>query len=572
MDSDLIEGLIWLVVLVIAPLVQRLLKGKEQEPDWGEPPAYPDELPDEPYPEDVAPPGYPEHEGPMPYPGTAAPYPGDYEQPEWTPLPPAAPVVVDPWAEERAELEASLQTLEDDANAIARDARTARATRRFAEVVDDWVGPRIDELQGALRYAKGPPPAEVIHGQSDVELVLAQVESFIGQRRNPVLNAKLGDADAFAESCYRPIAEFAYAEGLGLTSNFPVCQLGPVDMGIYTGFIPTGIAPISLPSRFFERILWWPALAHEIAHDFYFATPGFDRGLREHLGLPGQARGSAPLRFDSQGLTVHELHRVFGGWLEELFCDVFGTLMVGPAYAYAAMELFADPSDPMNVARVWVSRDGRGYDEHPPRHLRMIAIAHILDEISESDDAAIVREEWARRHGGDPESILFPMGHQLLGLPVEPLADIVKDIAHRIHDDQLRVLSGYRLADVPGVDWGPHEKAEAERVARELLSGKVPHYTNARSVVAGAVFAWRQAPDREAQLMALARRDIRAVGTTEDSPDAYDLDLFLGRGKRGGVSPREAFILHTILAPSPAVRRMGLGPKFGSVIGRRVGR
>ena len=36
---------------------------------------------------------------------------------------------------------------------------------------------------------------------------------------------------------------------------------------------------------FFERAAWWPAIAHEIGHDFLAAVPELDGRLRAQLGL-----------------------------------------------------------------------------------------------------------------------------------------------------------------------------------------------------------------------------------------------------------------------------------------------
>ena len=38
------------------------------------------------------------------------------------------------------------------------------------------------------------------------------------------------------------------------------------------------------------------------------------------------------------GRVVAQIERLLSAWFEEIFCDVFGTLMLGPAYGYAMLE------------------------------------------------------------------------------------------------------------------------------------------------------------------------------------------------------------------------------------------
>jgi hypothetical protein len=506
----------------------------------------------------------------------------------------------DQWDEARGQLRSRLDEIVAHATSVAKRARVERATNRFVGPLEEFVIPRARALLAELERTNAAPPPQASLLASELELVSAQIESFIGQRQNAALRATLGDADAFAMSCYEPVAEFARAHRLNLTSNLPVTEFG-YDMAIWTAFIPTGIAPIWVPRDFFERIAWWPALAHEIAHDFYNATEGLDEGLRDQLGIVPHEVGTHPLAFTAEGLSMHELYRVFGGWFEELFCDVFGTLMCGPAYAWTLIDHFASPHQPSEIARVRTDRTGRRYDEHPPRHLRLVAVAQVLEDIGQYDDAERVRDEWADLHGGDPEGTYFPVSGQLLGVPTEPLASIAAEIAHRLYSEQLTALSGYRLADVPGVDYGPHANQEAERVMRELLAGRAPHKTIARSVVSGAVLAWREAPERESEIIELARSAIAAVGTFEHAPDAYSGDAYarphdgayarphdgayarphdgayarphdgayarphgdayaLGledQWQAGEASARDAFILHTILSRPRVLQRMG---------------
>lgn len=496
-----------------------------------------------------------------------------HEQLDAEPLPDESPVVmptaaVDPWAAERQVLTGRMEGLIAEGTALAQAVRRDRATHRFAETLQAQV---VSRSQSALEQVARPgePVPDWAYGVADeVELVLAQIVVFVQQRRDAQLLAQLGDADALALRCYEPLFDFARAHQVGLTSGVPVTQLGGYELAIWTGFLPTGLAPIFLPVGFFEELYWWPAIAHEIGHDFLAASPSVDARLRAQLGLPDEEQGSMPLRFSRDAIKRSELERIFGGWLEEIFCDVFGTLMLGPAYGYAMEALFARPDDPSRVLRIRRDRTGRRYDAHPPRHLRVIMVAAVLDLAGQQDDAQQLLTSWAERHGGEPQVLILKRRGADISLPLAPVVDIALQLVARIYGQQLDALAGYRLADIPGLDWGPHEESQAKNVKDAVLAGRVPRTSNPRSVIAGAVLARRDAPDKARAMLTLARRAIAAVGTAEHAPDAYamsDADL----PAAGHLDLREAFILHTVLAPPPSARRGGAARRRGGLVGRR---
>ncbi len=472
----------------------------------------------------------------------------------------------DPFADERALFQERLTQLISVAGVVSRDARQERAIVPFAETIDDFVIPRatvLEEEIEELARRQAPVTPELHQAVGELDLVMAQLEVFIGQRRNPVLLPMLGDADALALNCYRSTLDFACARDLKLTSARPVTQVGGrYDLAIWTGFIPTGLAPIFLPGGFFDNIMFWPAIAHEIGHDFLAATADANPRLRQQLGLPSEEHGVRPLDF-SRGVTPEELKRIFGGWFEEIFCDLFGTLMLGPAYGYSMAALFAAPKNPAEIMLVNTDDSGYQYDLHPPRHLRLLICAQALELVGQEDDAEALRDQWIEIHGGDqPEVYLFPYGNQYMALPHEPIEMIAEELVQRLYVEQLQAFSGFRLQDIPGVDFGPAANARVMRVQDQLQAGQVPSTTNARAIIAGGVCACWSNPDRWQEFLTLARRAIPAEGTAESAPDAYDsassTDLAPGLMDGGPVDLRQAFMLHTILA-RPQIGRGG-GP------------
>jgi hypothetical protein len=556
-DSELVEQIILIVVFILLPILKRLFKRDEPQPtpaedewDWDQ------DL--EPAEDASAPPPYPDAPEPdtaPPYPSAPPPYPPFPGSP---PLPAPAPII-DPFADQRAALAMRLSALVAEAEKIALGAAVARATHRFAVAIDGFVVPHGQALAREVRLGSGPIAAELRLAASTLELVLGQIEVFIGQRRSPVRMANLGDADALATSCYQPLMDFARAEGLRLTSAEPVTEMGPYDIATWTGFLPTGLAPIYLTPDFFDRVAWWPTLAHEIAHDFFAACVGVEDGLRRQLRLASEEAGRRPLSVSQGGISLYEIGRIFAGWFEEIFCDVVGTLMLGEAYVQSMIDLFAPRSgNLLAVTQVAIDDTGRAYDLHPPEHLRVLLGAHALECIGQRRGAEKVRARWLERCGGAPEALLFPTRIGRIAVPIAPILGVGIDLVTRLLEEQLSALAGYRLSDIPGVDFGPHEEADVRRVAEDLQEGRVPRLTRARPVIAGAVLAALADPAAEPAILTLARRAIPAVGTAEHGPDAYDQPALAIAATLDPAAAREAFLLHTILSPPPGLVRTGL--------------
>lgn len=459
---------------------------------------------------------------------------------------------------EHAALIAQTDALILEARALLEPAHRDPATRRPAQVIEDYVLPRAESARQDLAADRTTPTAARAR-LAELSMIMDATEWLIAQRRSPHLRRALGDADALAQACYQPVLDFARTNRLALASADPVALLTPFDMGIWVGFAPTGVAPLFLPPRFFDDIRWWPAVAHEIGHDFLVATPGSDAGLRDQLGLPSEAAGARLIDHLHGGLSLGELVRIHGAWFEEIFCDLFGTMMMGPAYGYTMVALFARPDAPESVATVRLAPNGYSYDLHPPRHLRVLLCARALRLLGEHQAADELLAEWTAIHGEQPV-LWVPTVERAIGVPMEIMEQIGDKIVTALHGEGMIALDGHALSDIPGLAYGPHRAAETRRACNALLAGRAPTGQQARAVVAGAVLAWREAPERAAAIMVLARQAI--VGVTETRVDAYsavgnarDMSWSSGSDLGSRESQRQALILHTLLAPPPSVRR-----------------
>ena len=456
----------------------------------------------------------------------------------------------------RLKLDRALAALERRAAAMAETARLERANRRFVHALTEFFPEELARVRQLARDTKGELRPGLERAAGSLGAVLDEVDALMSQRRDPELRARLGDADRLADVCYQPIIDFARAKGLPLTTGYPATQLSEFDLGIWVGFIPTSIAPIFLPRTFFDRAAWWPALCHEIGHDFLASVRGLEPQLREDLDLPSAELGSRPLVFSHGGLDLDQLPRLFGGWFEELFCDVFGTMMCGPAYVATMQRLFGATHDVREVLVVPLDASGR-YDPHPPRHLRLLAGCAVLERAGLHADAKRLRAEWEARHtqARGPDRLLFPAGGGLIPLPLQLFTPLLTRFVEKLYAGPCDALGGFGLQDISGLDYGPHEHAEGLRARDALLRGLVPVVRDPRAVVAGAVIAALARPDIEAQILVNARAAIPALGTGETLPDAFgDTGPDAGPLRLDRAALLDAVVLREVLT-RPRVRR-----------------
>lgn len=126
--------------------------------------------------------------------------------------------------------------------------------------------------------------------------------------------------------------------------------------------------------------------------------------LRNRFGLPDRY----PVPFASRGyLSEDEVLLPFGPWLEVLFGDLVGSLLLGSAYARALAELLANPRHPSSVAAVGVTKDGAFYTSQPPAHLRMAVAVSAMDDLGEEEVQQQIWQSWNERHGW-PQVMYLP--------------------------------------------------------------------------------------------------------------------------------------------------------------------
>lgn len=449
-----------------------------------------------------------------------------------------------------------LQRFEKLANAARQErARCAReeANLRLCEILDGTLLPLAEEAIGKMAR-----PGEAVAGSlpgalRQLERLLALVSTLAAQRRDEERGLFLGEADALAESCFEPITHFAKAHDLSLGARWLMTMVASESVPRPGGVGFSGLAPIMIPLEWPTEIGWWPSLAHEVGHTVYRSLPRLDAELRQRFDLPRQG----PLPWD-EDLDLSHLRGAMGAWLEEIFADAWGVMMLGPAYLRTMIWMLADADAPEHVvlceAVAGEGPAGAVFAKHPPAHLRVLLAVSLLDEMGQHLAAKRLVEEWRRLHPDAQGFILQTQRGGFLVLAERHLFDLARQVVVAFYDDELDALHGAALSSIPGLDWGPHQDEEAERVRDRLLAGQGAATHDARHLIAGAVLARFADPSRQPQILRLARAAIRAVGVSRQRLRRREDDAaaIVSTQEREPPAPlSDAILLAAMLEPPP---------------------
>jgi len=451
-------------------------------------------------------------EAPRPRPARpSAPTPERIRAPQPGPAPVVAkrPTEADFLAAAQIQLDRLKQEASRQLTLAESDARLLRLAPAFRE---DLLG-RLETIERSLR--SHPTPSTIVQDSTvlrDLESLLQHLKTMAQrrvQRGSPFLEA----ADEMVDACYAPILAFARAQGLALTANQPVVVPGDWDRYSVPQLAPTRIAPLRLPAGL-EQSLWrWPAIAHEVAHDFYYGLRGFDRQVHDRLGLPEEI----DLPRSSQDVDGAWLRKLFGAWLPEIFADTLGTLLLGPAYAEAMRRAFRNPASAQRTAAIFQT-NGR-IDERPPARLRLYMARRVLHHLGRHTEADALWEQWEGEH---PEVRFYylPLGGQWVGLSDEALHSIADSLIDALLQQSWPELDGFALLHIPGLAYLHAEHVTVERLAGSLARGQTVN-GDARWIMAAAVLAATGQPTLHDQILETARQSIvgvRAKQLTTPSP------------------------------------------------------
>ncbi len=315
------------------------------------------------------------------------------------------------------------------------------------------------------------------------------------------------DADQMADACYAPLLELARVQGLKLRTSQPITVTGDWDLSIVPRFASTRVAPLRLPVGF-ENSLWrWPAIAHEVAHDFYYSLEGLEQSLRQRTGLPRNVEMPA----SSADVDGAWLRGLFGAWLPEIFADVIGAVSLGPAYVESMRLTFRNPDSPQQTAAIL--QDQNLMDEHPPPRLRLFMATRVLHHLGRHEEADDLWERWEIDHPG-VRLYYLPLGGQWVGLADETLHSIADSVIDVLAQRAWPELEGFHLLNIPGFAYLHAEHAEVQRLKRGLTRDETVK-GDVRWIMAAAVLAAMAQPSLHDRILEAARRAIVGVGEAQ---------------------------------------------------------
>ena len=430
--------------------------------------------------------------------------PGPKRRPE--PVVARRPTEADFLAAARGQLDRLKQ---ETSRLLTRAERDPRLLRLVPALREDLLG-RLDVIERSLR--SGSTLSTIVQETTIVrglEELLRYLKT-MAQQRMRGSSSFVGDADAMADACYAPLFDFARVQGIALRTSQPVVVTGDWDLSIVPRFASTRVAPLRLPTGA-EHSLWrWPAIAHEVGHDFYYSVEHLDGDLHARLGLPHEV----DLPMSSGEIDGAWLRQLFGAWLPEIFADAMGTLMLGPAYVETMRRTFRNPSSPQQTAAIF--QDGGRIDEHPPARLRLHMATRVLHHLGRHEEADTLWEQWETEHA-DVRFYYLPLGGQWVGLSDEAFHSIADSIIDVLAQQRWPELESFQLVNIPGVAYLHAEHAEVEGLADHLARGETVD-ADVRWIMAAGVLAAAAQPALHDQVLAAARRSIVGVGEKKQAP------------------------------------------------------
>ncbi len=484
----------------------------------------------------------------------------------FAPRPVAAPVNAD--REQRARalalgLGADGEALHARAEALAELVRLERALTVLRAPVLKRIVPGTQKVVAAVRAAATEarvaplsilPVAPVLSAQlSACKDQIAAAETLAAVRRQPGLLALLGDADALLDACWEPVRVHAKAQGLPLADVQPLTVPLSGGLAITLAFAEAGLAPVALPAGFARDVRLWPALAHEVGHLLPALLPGLRAELRAAMGLPAEPRLERSRR--PNAIHAGQVRGLLSAWIDEVFADLFGALMLGPASFHTALHVFSpEPHEGQY-------RPGqRDFPRHPPAALRLMLIRALLQQRRLDEGVAAPWQAWLQRAAavGQPGVPVLTAEGASVRLRPEALEPLVNDTVAGLLGHAFEGLGGFQLADIPGLAMGPARLRRARESMQALYEGE-PYAGSPLDILAGAVLTTTTGTVNAETLLPLVLRSVRGIGTGEASaqsaPAAAAAPVRPAGAAPTAVEWRDAVLLQALLGPGPGRAR-----------------
>jgi hypothetical protein len=319
-------------------------------------------------------------------------------------------------------------------------------------------------------------------GLAGLVQAFAPYREALTQRAAPPTARAVAMLDKLVADAYVGALERAY--GLGLVERIslsvvPLCSLraaySPVSYAQKLEARRPGLLPVPLifvsPDR--AASPWdWPLLLHEVGHPLQRDLCGGGQALEVEWA-------AALAQLALQGSGDPTIAGYWARWSGEVFADVLGVMMGGPAYALALQEALALPRE--------VLAQFHPEDPHPPQVVRVFLCAGILRSLGFTGDA----ERLEQRH----LAVYGPMGQ------FDPILATLPTVAMPLTTMPLQALHRRSLVDVVS-PFSYSDQQTVQSAAQTLLEGGVPQSLRPIQVASAARLAFEQvgAPEQPDQI------------------------------------------------------------------------
>jgi hypothetical protein len=357
-----------------------------------------------------------------------------------------------------------------------------------------------DEIEGIERdYGRNhvfqtlTEVAKLEGGLDDIQTTWQFFRTCFEQRVLPHSEALMPLLDAIAFDAYYPVLDEARRAGLPESTFLKEPPLTYLDLGLgaaewrnHVQALARQGAPLPIPlvrvAREDSENVWnLLSLCHEVGHDIY-----------SEFGLEDETRQKLYLTLKSLGVSEQRVH-LWVSWHAELFADLFGTLVAGPAYVDTCMERMTAPPDQMFRIDPLESR--------PTRFLRPFLGTFLIREMGFADEAVHLEEEWVSVYGSSPEYQLF----------FQEIPYVVHTLVH----GEYQCLKGRALSGFARV----YTQEDDRTVTRAKTSLQREQLAECRPLLAvcAARYAYRDRPERRGAIAPTLRQSLARWIETNDA-------------------------------------------------------